>query len=55
MSDLYQALQPHVDAVAEERSIFASPATVRGEELSLAVMGLPNVVSLFPCLGTHVS
>lgn len=45
MSDLYAALQPHVDAAVEERSIYATPETAGGEELSIAVMGLPNVVS----------
>ena len=50
MSDLFQALQPHVDAVAEERAIFRAPAggAAGEEQLSLAIMGLPNVVRAMP-------
>ena len=48
MADLYQALQPHLDEVAAQRATTAqqdSPAVAADpEELTLAVMGLPNVV-----------
>ncbi len=48
MADLYQALQPHLDEVAAHRAAaaqqYSSGAAVDPEELTLAVMGLPNVV-----------
>jgi len=57
MADLYQALQPHLDEVAAQRAAAAqqdSPAAaVDLDELTLAVMGLPNVVRR--SVGFHVS
>ena len=48
MADLYQALQPHLDEVAAQRAAVAEQdgpgAAADPEELTLAVMGLPNVV-----------
>jgi hypothetical protein len=50
MADLYEALRPLVDEVAAQRAAAQQPATLQSpgsdpEELTLAIMGLPNVVS----------
>ena len=50
MADLYQALQPHLDEVAAQRAATAeqgSPTAAEPDELTLAVMGLPNVVRCY--------
>ena len=46
MAELYQALQPHVDDAAAQRAAAqqSSHAATEPDELTLAIMGLPNVV-----------
>ncbi len=49
MADLYQALRPHVDEIAAQRKAARQQceqgSAADPEELTLAIMGLPNVVS----------
>ena len=49
MADLYEALRPHVDEVKAQRAAVLQSPSEHGpgsdpEELTLAIMGLPNVV-----------